>query len=114
MSSPEFCVINDIKLVPLSKHASSDRGAAGGKRQRKSITLEEKLYVIIRYEHNKHTADIVNAMKISVTDLKNHRKRTDKIKESCKIAMRKMASMTTQIRMLIMMIFERILALIGA
>jgi hypothetical protein len=65
MLFPEFCVIHDLKLVTLSKHASSDRGVAGGKRQRKSITLEEKLYVIIRYEHNKHTADIASAMKIS-------------------------------------------------
>jgi hypothetical protein len=70
--------------------------------------------VIIRYEHNKHTADIVNAMKISELTLRTIRKHTDRIKESCKTAMRMMASMATQIRMLIMKKFERMLALIGA
>jgi hypothetical protein len=53
-------------------------------------------------------------MKISELTLRTIRKHTDKIKESCKIAMRMMASMTTHIRMLIMKKSERILALIGA
>jgi hypothetical protein len=48
----------------MIKHGSSDRSAADGKRQRKSITLEEKLDVIKKCEYNEHTVGIGNAMGI--------------------------------------------------
>jgi hypothetical protein len=48
----------------MSKYGSSDRSDTGGKKQRKTITLEEKLDVIRRYECNERTVDTVNAMGI--------------------------------------------------
>jgi hypothetical protein len=48
----------------MSKCRSSNKSATSGKKQRKSITLEEKLDVIKRYERNKCTADIGNALEI--------------------------------------------------
>jgi hypothetical protein len=36
----------------MSIHRSSDRSAAGGKRQRKVLAPEDKLDVIRMYEHN--------------------------------------------------------------
>jgi hypothetical protein len=36
----------------MEKHKNSDRRAAHGKKQRQSLTLEEKLDVIKRYERN--------------------------------------------------------------
>jgi hypothetical protein len=35
-----------MKLIIMVKHGSSDRSTAGGKKQRKSVTLEEKLDMI--------------------------------------------------------------------
>jgi hypothetical protein len=45
----------------MRKRGSSDRIDTGGKKKRKTITLEEKLNVIRRYECNESTVDIVNA-----------------------------------------------------
>jgi hypothetical protein len=41
--------------------------------------------VIMRYEHNERTVDIVNAMRIPESTLRTIRKQGDKIKESCKV-----------------------------
>jgi hypothetical protein len=48
----------------ISKHSSSDKSAASGKKERRSLTLEEKLNVIERYECNKCTVVIANAVRI--------------------------------------------------
>jgi hypothetical protein len=48
----------------MSEHGSSNRSASNGKRQRKSITLEEQSYVIRTQKRNKYMADIANAMGI--------------------------------------------------
>jgi hypothetical protein len=53
----------------LSKHGSNDRSGTGGKKQRKTIIVEEKLDVIRRYEHNECMVDIVNATGIPVNPL---------------------------------------------
>jgi hypothetical protein len=55
-----FYLINFVhsrtsELIIMSKHGSSDRNASGGKRQRKSVILEEKLDVIKSYVHNEST-----------------------------------------------------------
>jgi hypothetical protein len=42
----------------MEKRKNSDRRAAHGKKQRKSLTFEEKLDVIKRYERNERTVDI--------------------------------------------------------
>jgi hypothetical protein len=42
----------------MEKRKSSDRRGVRGKKQRKFLTLEEKLDVIKRYERNKRTVDI--------------------------------------------------------
>jgi transposase-like protein len=86
----------------MSKRGSSDRSDTGGKKQRKTITLEEKLNMIKRYEHNEHAVDIVNAMGISESTLRTIRKQADKVKESCKSATRMTASKITQIKASIM------------
>jgi predicted aconitase len=93
----------------MNKYGSSDRSDAGGKKQRKTITLEDKLDVIRRYEHNERMVDMVNAMGIPKSTLRTIRKQADKIKESCKDA-RMTASKITQIRAPIMEKLERMLA----
>jgi hypothetical protein len=50
------------------------------------------------YERNECTVDIVSAVGIPELTLRTIRKQADKIKESCKSAMRMMASKITQIR----------------
>jgi hypothetical protein len=57
-------------------------------KQRKYTTLEEKLYVIKRYECNESMADIANANGIPKQTLRTIRKQAEKIKETCKSAMR--------------------------
>jgi hypothetical protein len=64
-------------------------------KQRKFITLEEKLDEINRYECNKHMADNVNETEISKSTLGIIRKQADKIKESCRCARRMTVSETT-------------------
>jgi hypothetical protein len=93
-----------------SKHRRSDRSAASGKKQRKSITAKKKLHVINRYERNKHTVDIANAMGIPKSTSRSTRKQADKIKESCESAVRMMASKITQITVPITEKLERMLA----
>jgi hypothetical protein len=72
----------------MSKRGSSGRNDTGGKKQRKTAILEEKLDVIRRYERNERTVDIVNATGIPESTLRTTRKQADKIKESCKSATR--------------------------
>jgi hypothetical protein len=72
----------------MSKRGSSDRSNTGGKKQRKTITLEEKLDQIISYEINERTVDLVNATGIPESTLRTTRKQADKIKENCKSATR--------------------------
>jgi hypothetical protein len=65
------------------KHGSSDRSDAGGKKQRKTITPEEKLDVIWRYKQKEHMADgQCNGTPQRL--LKGVRKQANKIKGSCK------------------------------
>jgi hypothetical protein len=64
-------------------------------RQRKFISLEEKLDEIRKYECNKHIVDSVNETEISKLTLGTIRKKADKIKETCKSARRMTASKTT-------------------
>jgi hypothetical protein len=94
----------------MSKRGSSDRIDTGGKKQRKTITLEEKFDAIRRYECNECMVDIVNAMGIPKSTLRTVRKQADKTKQSCKSAMRMTATKITQIRALIMEKLERMLA----
>jgi glucosamine 6-phosphate synthetase-like amidotransferase/phosphosugar isomerase protein len=93
----------------MNKHRSSDKSAISGKKQRKSITLEGKLDVTKRYEHNKCKVDIANAMGIPKLTLRTIRKQAEKLKKSCKSAMRITASKIKQIRTLIVEKFERML-----
>jgi hypothetical protein len=44
----------------MSKRGRSDTSDTGGRKQRKTVTLE-KLDVIRRYEHNEHLVDGVDA-----------------------------------------------------
>jgi cell division ATPase FtsA len=69
-----------------------------------------KLDVIKRYEHNKCTVDIANAMEIPESTVKIVRRHAEKIKVSCKSATRMLASKITQIRELVMKKLERNLA----
>jgi hypothetical protein len=94
----------------MSKHGSNDKSATSGKNQRKSVTLEEKLDVIKRYECNRCTAGIANAMGIPESTLRTIRKEAEKIKESCKSATRMTASKITQMWVLIMKKLEKVLA----
>jgi hypothetical protein len=94
----------------MSKRGSSDRNDTGGKKQTKTITLEEKLDVIRRYERNESTVDIVNATGISESTSRTTRKQADKIKDSCKSATRMTSSKIIQIRAQIMEKLERMLA----
>jgi hypothetical protein len=56
----------------MSKYRSSD------KKQRKSITLEEKLDVIRRYEHSKCIVDISNAVVVHKLTSRTIRKQAEK------------------------------------
>jgi hypothetical protein len=58
----------------MSKHGSSGRSDTGGKKQRKTITLEEKLDGIRRYKCKKCMVDIVNATGIPESTLRTIRK----------------------------------------
>jgi hypothetical protein len=93
----------------MSKCRSSDKSVTSGKKQRKSITTKEKLDVIKGYECNECTADIANPMGIPKSTSKTTRKQAEKIKESCKSALRMTASKITQIRAPIMEKMERML-----
>jgi hypothetical protein len=55
----------------MSKHGSSDQSDNSGKKQRKTVTLEEKFDAIRSYEHKECMVDIVNAMGIPAS-FKNH------------------------------------------
>jgi transposase-like protein len=57
----------------MSKCRSSGNSATSGKKQRKSITFEEKLDVIKRYERDECTVDIANAIGIPESTFKNHK-----------------------------------------
>jgi hypothetical protein len=94
----------------MEKRKNSDRRAVHGKKQRKSLTLEEKLDVIKRYERNERNVDIVRVTGISESTLRTIRNQDEKIKESCKGAMRMTASKITQIIPPIMEKLERMLA----
>jgi transposase-like protein len=82
----------------MRKCTSSYQIFTNGKKQRKSITPKEKLDVIKRYECNICMVDIANAMGIPRSTLRIIRKQALEVKESCKSAMRIMASKITQIR----------------
>jgi hypothetical protein len=56
----------------MEKRKNSDRRAAHDKKQRKSL-IEEKLYVIKRYERNERTVDIVRVTGISESTLRTIR-----------------------------------------
>jgi hypothetical protein len=90
--------MHNLKVTIISKRGSSDRSDNGGKKQRKTITIEEKLHVIRGYERNERSVDIVNATGIPESTLRTIRKQADKNKESCKSATRMTASKITQIR----------------
>jgi hypothetical protein len=49
----------------MSKRRSSDESPVNGKKERNSVTLEQKLDVNKRYEQNKHVVDIASALGIS-------------------------------------------------
>jgi phosphopantetheine adenylyltransferase len=63
-----MCVSNLIS-TRMKKRKNSDRRAAHVKK-RKSLTLEEKVDVIKRYEHNERTVDIVSHRNLRI-DVKN-------------------------------------------
>jgi hypothetical protein len=94
----------------MEKRKNCDRRAAHGKKTKKSLTLEKKLDVIKRYEHNKRTVDIVRVTGISESTLRTVRNQDEKIKESRKGATRMTASKITQIRPPIMEKLERMFA----
>jgi hypothetical protein len=100
----------NLKVTIMSKRRSSDKSATSGKKQRKSITLEEKLHVIKWYEHNKCKVDITNAMGMPESNLSTIRKQAEKIKESNKSATTMTACEITQISKPIMVKLERMLA----
>jgi hypothetical protein len=54
----------------MSKQRTTGRSATGGKRQRKSITLEKKLDVIKIYKCNEHMVYTANPMGIPESTLK--------------------------------------------
>jgi hypothetical protein len=86
----------------MSKCRSSDEGATNGKKQRKSITLEETLDMIKRHECNKHMVDIGSVLGIPKVTLTTIRKQAEKIKERCKSATRMMVNKITQVRVTVM------------
>jgi hypothetical protein len=94
----------------MNKYRSNDKSATCGRKQRKSVTFEEKLDVMKRYERNEHTVDVANAMGILESTLRTIRKQAEKITESCKSSMRLLASKVTQIGMPIMEKLEKMLA----
>jgi hypothetical protein len=102
--------VSNLTSTLLEKRKNSDRRAAHGKKQRKSLTLEETLDVIKRYERNERTVDIVRVTGISESTLRTTMIQAEKIKESCKSAMRMTASKITQIRPPIMEKLGRMLA----
>jgi hypothetical protein len=63
----------------MNKHGISDGNATSGKKQWKSITLDNKLDVMKRYE-----STTTNAMGIPALTLRTSRKHVNKIKGSCK------------------------------
>jgi hypothetical protein len=91
----------------MSKHGSGDRCATGGRRQRKSIILKEKLYVIRRYVIT--NIKLPQPMPWQFPNRPNGTIGIKSIKSSCKSGMRVMASKTTHISVPIMGKFERIL-----
>jgi hypothetical protein len=93
----------------MSKCGRNDRNDTGGKKQRRTVTLE-KLDVIRRYERNEHTVNIVNAMENPELTTRIISKQADKIKERCKSATRMTASKIALVRALIIEKLERMLA----
>jgi transposase-like protein len=69
----------------MSIAGNSDRSDTGGKKQRKTITPEEKLDVIRRYELNESTVDIVNATGIPEPTLRTLRKQVIKLRKTVKV-----------------------------
>jgi hypothetical protein len=67
----------------VNKCKSSEKIATTGKNQSKPVTLEEKLDVIKRYEHNEYMADTMNATGIPKQTLRTIWKQGEKINESC-------------------------------
>jgi hypothetical protein len=87
-----------------------DKNGYKCKKQRKTVTLVEKLPVIKRYKNNERTVDIVRATGLSESTLMSIRNQADKIKESCKSATRMTTAKITQIRAPILEKLERMLA----
>jgi hypothetical protein len=79
-------------------------------RNRAFGTLEEKLGVCKRIECNENTVDIAIAMGIPESTSRTVREQDEKIKESCKSAVRMTASKVTQVRVLIVEELEGVLA----
>jgi transposase-like protein len=82
-------------VTSISKCRSSGKSATSGKKQRKSITLEEKLDLIKRYQHNKCKVDIASAMGIPKSTLRTIRKQAEESNESHKSATRMTANKIT-------------------
>jgi hypothetical protein len=89
-----FCLLHFVQPINLKaisgqhEQYSSDKSTTSGKKQSQSITHEEKLDAIKRYEHKECMVDTVNAMGIYKSTLRTIRKQGEKIKESCKTATR--------------------------
>jgi hypothetical protein len=69
----------------MIKHRISDRNAICGWRQRKSVTLEEKLDVILRYECDGCKVDIASAPGIPESAIITIRHQADKVKENLSV-----------------------------
>jgi hypothetical protein len=79
----------------MGKCRSSDKSATICKKQRKSISLEEKLDVVTRYQYTIHMTDIASAMEILKSTLRTTGKQAAIFKESCKSATTMIASKIT-------------------
>ena len=99
-----------FKAMEKRSRPNCDKNGCKCKKQRKAVTLEEKLSVIKRYENNERTVDIVRATGLSDSMLRSIRNQADKRKESCKSATRMTTAKITQIRAPIMEKLERMLA----
>nr|CAD7569859.1 unnamed protein product [Timema californicum] len=103
-------VVPLTSVTAMEKRKNKERITAGGKKQRKAITLDRKLDVIERYERKERTVNIVRATGIPESSLRTIRSQAEKIKECFRSGTRMTACKTTQIRAPIMVELEKRLA----